>query len=68
MVRTGSANLEKIQASGAIGRYLDNVRINYIIFLNNVIERIDATNINVLIVSISIIVVELYIRRYLSRV
>jgi len=63
VVYTGSANLEKYRALGAIGRYLNNVRINYKIFLSNNVERINATNINLLILSISIMVVDLYIGR-----
>jgi hypothetical protein len=50
---------------GARGRYLDNVRINHLIFFDNIIERIDATNFCLLNVSVSVVVLELYTNRHL---
>jgi hypothetical protein len=67
VVRAGSANLGFDRGRGARGRYLDNVRINPPIFFDNTVERIDATNFYLLSVSISVVVVELYISRHLYR-
>ena len=59
MVRAGVAGLGQNRASGATGKYLDNVRINPLIFFDNIVGRIDATNIALLILSVSVMVVKL---------
>jgi hypothetical protein len=61
VARAGSADLGFDGRSGARGRYLDNVRINPPIFFDNTVESIDATNFCLLSVSVSVVVVELYI-------
>ena len=65
MVYAGSVEHRNFKASGATGRFLNNVRINPLIFFDNIIERIDATNFYLLSMSISIVVIELYIGRLL---
>jgi hypothetical protein len=67
VVRAGSANLGFYGRSGARGKYLDNVRINPSIFFDNTVERIDAINFCLLSVSISVVVIKLYISRHLYR-
>ena len=63
----GSVEHRILEALGARGRSLDNVRINPLIFFDNIVERINAINFYLLNMSISIIVVELYTSRQLYR-
>ena len=52
-------DFEKIRRRGAQGGYLDNARINPSIFFYDDVERIDATNIVLLTLFPSVVVVEL---------
>jgi hypothetical protein len=63
VVRAGSVGLGENQVSGARGGYVDNARINRSIFFDNNVERIDVTNFRLLNMSVSVVVVELCMRR-----
>jgi hypothetical protein len=67
VVRAGSADLGFHGRLGARGGYLDNVRINHLIFFDNNVKHIDTTNFCLLSVSVSIVVVELYTSRHPCR-